>query len=59
MVSHRGIIRAIYALATGWDMRVDPIDKLSRQALQVFAVSADGRPTVAELNVRLSAETVR
>lgn len=58
VVAHRGIIRAVYALATGWDMRTDPTDKLSRQALQVFTLSADGRPAVAELNVRLSAEPV-
>lgn len=58
VVAHRGIIRAIYALATGWDMRADPPDKLSRQALQIFTLSADGRPSVAELNVRLSAQTV-
>lgn len=58
VVAHRGIIRAIYALATGWDMRTDPADKLSRQALQVFTLSSGGQPTVAELNVRLSAPTV-
>lgn len=58
VVAHRGIIRAIYALATGWDMRTDPPDKLSRQALQIFTLSADGHPAVAELNVRLTAQTV-
>ena len=58
VVAHRGIIRALYALATGWDMRTDPPDKLSRQALQVFTLTDDGRPRVAELNLRLSAETV-
>ncbi len=58
IVAHRGIIRAIYALATGWDMRDKPADKMSRHALQVFTLSANGEPAVAELNVRLSAETV-
>lgn len=58
VVVHRGIIRAIYALATGWDMRSDPPDKLSRQALQIFTLSDDGQPTITELNVRLSAQTV-
>ena len=58
VVCHRGIIRAIYAMATDWDMHSDPIDKLSRNALQVFTLSGDGRPTVAGLNVRLSAEPV-
>lgn len=58
VVVHRGIIRAVYALATGWDMRTDPPDKLSRQALQVFTLSDDGHPAVADLNVRLTAQTV-
>lgn len=58
VVCHRGIIRAIYAMATDWDMRSDPMDKLSRNALQVFTLSGAGRPTVAGLNVRLSAEPV-
>ena len=59
IVAHRGIIRAIYALATDWQMRTDPSDKLSRQALQMFTLGDDGRPRVAKLNVRLSAQTVR
>jgi probable phosphoglycerate mutase len=58
VVAHRGIIRAVYALATGWEMRSDPTDKLSRNALQVFTLGDDGRPRVAELNARLSPETV-
>ena len=58
IVAHRGIIRAIYALATGWEMRTGPSDKLSRQAIQVFTLTDGGRPRVAELNVRLSTETV-
>lgn len=58
VVAHRGIIRALYALATDWDMQTDPPDKLSRNALQVFDLTDDGRPRVAELNVRLAGETV-
>ncbi|MFT5180159.1 MAG: broad specificity phosphatase PhoE [Alphaproteobacteria bacterium] len=56
VVAHRGIIRALYALANGWDMRADPADKLSRNALQIFTLSNDGQPRVAELNVYLSPE---
>lgn len=59
VVAHRGVIRAIYALATGWDMRTDPPDKLSRHALQVFLLARDGAPAIADLNVRLSAYTER
>ncbi len=58
VVAHRGIIRAIYATAVGWDMRAKPPHKLSRHALQVFALATDGAPTVAELNVRLSEDPV-
>jgi probable phosphoglycerate mutase len=54
VVCHRGVMRAIYALANGWDMRADPMDKLSRHALQIFTLSEAGQPAVAELNVRLS-----
>jgi len=58
VVAHRGVIRAVYALATGWDMRNDPAHKLDRQALQVFSLAADGRPGIAALNVRISVEPV-
>lgn len=54
VVAHRGIIRAIYAIATEWDMRSDPVDKLSRQALQIFELSDTGRPRIAAMNVRLT-----
>lgn len=53
LVVHRGVIRAIYARATGWDMCADPPDKLSRNALQVFRLDTDGRPHVAQLNLRV------
>lgn len=57
VVCHRGVMRAIYALANGWDMRADPMDKLSRHALQIFTLSEAGHPAVAELNVRLSSKS--
>lgn len=57
IVAHRGIIRATYALATGWDMRAAPADKFLRDAVHVFNLAADGTPAVAQLNVRLAAET--
>lgn len=53
IVAHRGIIRAAYALATGWDMRGAPPDKLSRKAAHLFVLAPDGRPTVLRLNLRL------
>jgi len=53
IVAHRGIIRAAYALATGWDMRGAPPDKLSRKAAHLFSLADDGTPSVLRLNLRL------
>lgn len=58
VVAHRGVIRAIYSLATGWDMRDKPAHKMVRDGLQIFELGADGAPTLAELNVSLLPETV-
>jgi len=57
IVAHRGIIRAAYALATGWDMRGAPPDKLSRKAAHLFSLAADGTPSVLHLNLRLDRST--
>jgi 2,3-bisphosphoglycerate-dependent phosphoglycerate mutase len=51
-VTHRGVIRAVLALATGWDMRGAPPAKLDWQALHIFHLAADGTPAVHALNVR-------
>jgi probable phosphoglycerate mutase len=52
-VAHRGVIRALYALATGWDMASDPPDKLAYDRAQIFRLARDGTPTVDRLNVPL------
>ncbi len=52
-VTHKGVIRAIIALATGWDMTGKPPAKLRREAAHVFAVAADGGVTVEQLNLPL------
>jgi probable phosphoglycerate mutase len=51
-VTHRGVIRAILAEATGWDMRGKPPAKLDWQAVHVFTADPHGRPSVERLNVR-------
>jgi probable phosphoglycerate mutase len=51
-VTHRGVIRAILAEATGWDMRGTPPAKLDWDAVHFFNVAADGTPSVERLNVR-------
>lgn len=51
-VTHRGVIRALYARATGWDMTSFPPNKLEMYGtLQVFRLSADGTPALEALNV--------
>ena len=52
-VAHRGVIRAVYARAVGWDMTGDPPDALDLRALHVFALDAAGEPRVERLNVAL------
>ena len=52
-VTHRGIIRALYALASGWDMKDKPPDKLRDASAHFFEIDADGNPTVERLNIGL------
>jgi len=52
-VTHRGVIRALYALASGWDMTGKPPTKLGEDCLHLFAITSDGRPRVDRLNLSL------
>jgi probable phosphoglycerate mutase len=58
-VTHRGVIRAVYALATGWDMRAQAPEELHDGCLQLFALGADGTPTVVALNRPLAGSAAR
>ena len=51
-ITHRGVIRAIYAQAAGWDLRGKPPAKLDWSAVQLFRLGADGAPSVERLNLR-------
>lgn len=51
-VTHRGVIRAILAEASGWDMRGKPPAKLHWRAVHFFTLDAQGRPSIERLNVR-------
>jgi probable phosphoglycerate mutase len=50
-VTHRGVIRAILAEATGWDMRGAAPAKLDWDAVHLFSVAPDGAPRVERLNL--------
>ena len=52
-VSHKATIRALLALATGWDMMGRPPHKLDWRRLHFFSAHVDGRVTVDRLNVPL------
>ena len=56
-VTHRGVIRAIYARAVGWDMTEDPPHRLDLYALHVFRLGKSGAPFVERLNVPLGRGT--
>lgn len=53
-VTHRGVIRAIYARAVGWDMMSKPPHELDPHALHLFMLDRDGRPRLSRVNVPLA-----
>jgi broad specificity phosphatase PhoE len=52
-VSHKATIRALLALATGWDMMGRPPHKLDWRCLHFFSAGVDGSVSVDRLNVPL------
>lgn len=54
-VSHKGVIRVVLAMATGWDMKSRQPVKLDWSRLHVFAASDDGNIVVDSLNTELAA----
>ena len=55
LVTHKAVIRALYALASGWTMIHKPPSKLRPNCAQLFRLQADGAPVVEKLNVSLEA----
>ena len=51
-VTHRGVIRAIFAVAAGWDMRGKPPARLKWDAVHLFELDAEGVPSIRRLNLR-------
>ena len=58
-VSHKGVIRALYAMASGWDMVGAPVQELAWDCAHGFAVASDGTPRVARLNIPMTGSTPR
>ncbi len=55
-VTHRGVIRAIYARAVNWDMTGEPPEGLDLYALHLFALDRGGVPRVEKLNLPLEVQ---
>lgn len=53
-VTHKGVIRALLALATGWDMTDDPPVTPRDACLHRFRLDRDGRLSVERLNEPLA-----
>jgi broad specificity phosphatase PhoE len=53
LVTHKAVIRALYALASGWTMIGKPPAKLHLSCAQLFRLAPDGTPAVERLNVSL------
>jgi len=53
-VTHRGVIRAVYALAASWDMTGRPPHRLQAGGLHLFRLDADGAPRIDRLNLPLA-----
>ena len=53
-VTHRGVIRAVYAEATGWDMVGRPADELTANAAHLFLARIDGSVALIRANLMLS-----
>ena len=54
-ITHRGVMRVVFAQATGWDMLGKPPARLDWNALQLFTLDAHGMPRVQRLNLPLDA----
>jgi probable phosphoglycerate mutase len=52
-ITHKGVVRAIYALATGWTMQAREPDRLRFPALHLFRVEGDGTILPGRFNLPL------
>ncbi len=53
-ITHRGVVRVVFAAATDWDMCGRPPAKLDWSALHVFNLDSSGMPRIVRLNVPLA-----
>lgn len=58
-VTHAGVLRAAYVLATGWDMAAPYPPDLDLTAALILSLAPDGAPSIAQLNVPLAAKPLQ
>jgi broad specificity phosphatase PhoE len=54
-ITHKGVIRAVFARAVGWDMLGKPPFRLDWSSAQLFRLDPAGQPTIDRLNLSLTA----
>ena len=57
-IAHKAVLRALYAQATGWDMRAKPPQKVQFGCAHLFDLDAAGHPALRQLNIPLASRTV-
>jgi probable phosphoglycerate mutase len=55
-ITHKGVMRALYALASGWDMHGKPAQRLADNAIHAFELDRSGL-RVGRLNIPLHPPT--
>ncbi len=55
-ITHRGVLRSAYALATGWDMREAMPNDLDVSCALILELDRKGAPSIAAMNIPLSAK---
>jgi probable phosphoglycerate mutase len=55
-ITHKGVIRALYAAATGWPMLGRPPQRLDLGCLQLLRLAPGGRPEIERLNLALASD---
>jgi broad specificity phosphatase PhoE len=53
-VTHKGVVRAVLALATGWDYLGKPPARLDWSCAHLFRLDGAGRPEIERLNIPLA-----
>lgn len=58
-VTHMGVVRAAYVMATGWEISAPMPPDLDLKAVLILFLAPDGTPSVAQLNAPLRARESR